>query len=219
MIACMRTISSTASSATIMALRVSQISKNSISDTASSLCVSRRAQPVHHLRDGHRLVPQLEFRHFLAPLEDLLERLHQIDERNDHLALDRVARVERAIRPRPNVILDLLLLIQQLRGVLEFLVFEQPVNQLVARIFQRIGPGERIGRQQHLRFDVDQRRGHVDEIGGDVDIELFELVEVIEILLGDFRDGNVVDVHLLPANQIEQEIERSFVHRQIDAIG
>ena len=65
---------------------------------------------------------------------------------------------------------------------------------------------------------MDQRRRHVDEVGGNVDIELFELVQVIEILLGDLGDGNVVDVHLLLANQIEQKIERPFVHRQIDAI-
>ena len=65
---------------------------------------------------------------------------------------------------------------------------------------------------------MDQRRRHVDEVAGDVDIQLFELVQVIEILLGDFGDGNIVDVHLLLANQIEQEIERPFVHRQIDAI-
>ena len=54
---------------------------------------------------------------------------------------------------------------------------------------------------------------------GDVDIELFDLVEIVEILLGDLGDGNVVDVHLLLANQIEQKIERTFVDRQIDAIG
>ena len=92
------------------------------------------------------------------------------------------------------------------------------MHQLVARVLL-FGTGERVGRKQHFRFDVDQRRGHVDEVGRDVDIELFELVEVIEILLGDFGDGNVVDVHLLLADQIEQEIERAFVRRQIDAIG
>ena len=54
---------------------------------------------------------------------------------------------------------------------------------------------------------------------GDVDVQLFELVEIIQILLGDFGDGNIVNVHLLLADQIEQEIERAFVRRQIDAIG
>ena len=74
------------------------------------------------------------FGDFLAPLEHLLERLDQVHQRDDHLAFDRVAGVERAVRARPHVRLDLLLLVQQLRGVLEFLVFEQPVHQLVARI-------------------------------------------------------------------------------------
>ena len=92
------------------------------------------------------------------------------------------------------------------------------MHQLVARVLL-LRPRERVGRQQHLRFDVDQRRRHVDEIGRNVYIQLFELVEIIEILLGDLGDGNVVDVHLLLANQIEQKIERAFVRRQIDAIG
>ncbi len=69
-----------------------------------------------------------------------------------------------------------------------------------ARVFRRIRIGKRIGGQQHLRFDVNQRGGHVNKIGGDVDIELFELVKVIEILFGDLGDRNVVDVHLLLAN-------------------
>ena len=80
-------------------------------------------------------MPQLEFRDFLAPFQDLLKRLHEIDQRNHQLAFDRVARIERAIRLRPHVVLNLLFLIQQLRRVLEFLVLHQPVNELVARIF------------------------------------------------------------------------------------
>ncbi len=66
---------------------------------------------------------------------------------------------------------------------------------------------------------MNQRRGHVDEVGGNVDIEFFELVQVVEILLGDFGDGDVVNVHLLLADQIEQQVERTLVSGQIDAIG
>jgi len=59
------------------------------------------------------------------------------------------------------------------------------------------GGGERIGREEHFGFDVDERGGHVDEFGGDVDVLDFELVEVVEILGRDFGDLDVVDVHFL----------------------
>ena len=39
----------------------------------------------------------------------------------------------------------------------------------------------------------------------------FELVDVSEELRGDLRDGNVVDVDVLLANEIEQEIEGAIV--------
>ncbi len=73
----------------------------------------------------------------LRRLENLLERLDEVDERDGHLAFDGVARIERAVRVRPHVRLDLLLLIEKLRGVLEFFVLEQAVDQFVARVFLR----------------------------------------------------------------------------------
>ena len=58
-----------------------------------------------------------------------------------------------------------------------------------------------------------KRGGHVNKIRRDIDIEFFDLMEIIEILFGDFGDGNIVDVHLLLADQIKQQIERAFVRR------
>jgi hypothetical protein len=43
-------------------------------------------------------------------------------------------------------------------------------------------------------------------------------VEIIEILLGDLRDGDVVNVDFLPADQIEEKIERAFVDGQLDFV-
>src|SRR5208337_1393669 len=67
--------------------------------------------------------------------------------------------------------------------------------------------------------DVDEGGGHVDEFGGDVDILDFELVEVVEILAGDFGDLDVVDVHFLLFDEIEQEVERTFIDGDVDAVG
>ena len=68
---------------------------------------------------------------------------------------------------------------QQLGGRLELLVLEQPPDQRVARVFllafdacSRLGP-----RQQHLRLDVNQRRGHHQELARDVEIQLLHQLE------------------------------------------
>ena len=170
------------------------------------------AQPVHHLRDGDGIVAQAELRDFFAAFKNLLESFDQVNERDDQLALHFVAAVKRFIGVRPDVGFDLLLLVEQLRGILEFFVFEQAVDEFVARV-RLVGGQQRVHRQEQFGFDVNQRGSHVDEVGGDVYVERFELVKVVEILLGDFGDGNIVDVHLLLADEIEQEIERAFVCR------
>src|SRR6185437_13002798 len=169
------------------------------------------AEAVHHLRDGDAFMAQGKLGDVFFALEDVLEGLDEIHERNDEFAFDFFTGVERAVWMRPDVLLDLLLLIKELRGILEFFVLEEAMNEFIARVFGFARGGERIGGQQHLRLDVDERGRDIDEIRGDVYIERFELVEIIEILLGDFGDGNIVDVHLLLANQIEQKIERAFV--------
>src|SRR5581483_6200458 len=73
--------------------------------------------------------------------------------------------------------------------------------------------GWRVGitRQQHLRFDVDQQRGHVDELGGYIHIELLHSFYISEILRRELRDRNVVYVDVLLADQIEQKVEWAFV--------
>ena len=88
----------------------------------------------------------------------------------------------------------------------------QPVDQFRARILLLFGRRQRIARQQHLRLDVNQHRRHVNEFGRDVHIQLAQLFDVGQILRGDLRDRNVVDVDVLLANQIEQQVERAFVN-------
>ena len=112
---------------------------------------------------------------------------------------------------RPYGLFDLLLLHQHLRRRLKALVLKQPVDQLQSWIFfsrGRIG----IARQQHLRLDVDQQRRRVDELGGNIHIELLHRLHVFQVLLGDLRNRDVVDVDVLLANEVEQQVERSVVH-------
>ncbi len=114
---------------------------------------------------------------------------------------------------------NLLFLQQHLRGILELLVFEQAIDQLGARVFGVFALRERVGRQERFRFDVDQRGGHVDEVGGDIDVVLFELMDIFQILAGNFGDGDIVNIDVLLANQVEQQVERAFVLFEADFIA
>ena len=66
---------------------------------------------------------------------------------------------------------------------------------------------------------MDQRGRHVDELGAQIDIHLPRLLHVLEILRGDFGDGDVADVDLLLANQIQKQVERTFILRQMKVQG
>ncbi len=107
---------------------------------------------------------------------------------------------------------------QQLGGGLELLMFEQPPDQRIARVFRvRIVGLRRVGaRQQHPALDVNQRRGHHQELAGDVEVELLHQAEVREVLLGDQRDRDVVDVDLILLDQVDEQIERAFERLQLD---
>ena len=96
-------------------------------------------------------------------------------------------------------------------------MLEQAIHQLLARVVFRIDFLQlRIHRQQHLGLDVNQRRRHVDELRSQIDIQLARLFHVRKILRGDGGDGDVLDIDLLLANQVQQQIERPFVVLQMD---
>jgi hypothetical protein len=174
----------------------------------------------NHLRDSEEFVLELDAGNFFFSLEDLLENADKVDEGDDEFTLGAFIVVQGFVGLGPNVLLDLLALVEELRGVFEFFVFDQALDEFFARVsglfFWR---GERIGREKHFRFDVDEGGGHVDEFGGDVDVLDFELMEVVEVLRRDFGDLDVVDVHFLLFDEVEQEVERTFVHRDSDFVG
>jgi hypothetical protein len=114
----------------------------------------------------------------------------------------------------------LLALVEELRGVFEFFVLDEALDKFFTRVGGLLfGRGERVGREKHFGFDVDEGGGHVDEFGGDVDVLDFELVEVVEVLGSDSGDLDVVDVHFLLFDEVEQEVEGTFVHGDGDFVG
>ncbi len=110
--------------------------------------------------------------------------------------------------------------IEQIGRVLELLVFEKLANQLgpwvgglVLRYLLRRGL-----RQQHRRLDLHQRRGHDQKIARQVDVELFEHLDIPQILVRDLRQRDVVDIDLLLADQIQQKVQRAGEDLQVDTV-
>ena len=71
-------------------------------------------------------------------------------------------------------------------------------------------PG-RSARKKHLALDVNKQCRGVNEFAGDVHVAGAQVFDVGEKLRRDFGDGDVVDVDVLPANEIEQQVERAVV--------
>ncbi len=91
-------------------------------------------------------------------------------------------------------------------------MLQEALDEFAAGVFgfaaQDVGG---VAREQGLRLDVDEERGHVDELAGCVDVDLLEVVGVLEELAGDAGDGDVVDVDVLLADEVEQKVERAVV--------
>src|SRR6267143_2273549 len=169
-----------------------------------------------HLRYRKLFVPQLDPRHFLPPLQHLLEHFHQIHQRNHQIALGPFVVIERLVRLRPHVLFNLLLLVQKLSRVLEFLVFHQALHQFRPRITRRVFRlPQRIRRQQHFRLDVNQRSRHINKFRRNIHVQLFQFVQILQILRRDFRNLYVVNIHLLLLNQIQQQVQWPLIHRYI----
>jgi hypothetical protein len=65
-----------------------------------------------------------------------------------------------------------------------------------------------IPAQQHLRFDSHQGRRQHKELTGDVDIVPFHQVEVTQIIPCYFGNWDIVDVEIVPLDQIQDHPER-----------
>jgi len=175
-----------------------------------------REQLIDARLDGELLGREQHARPLPGAVEHLAEGRHEREEINLDLGLRRLADdVDDAIvGPQPlGAALDLALVQEFGRG-LEPLVLKQPADEGFTRILlvllRRIRPG-----QQHPRLDVDQRGRHVDELGTKLNVHLHGPLHVFEILLGDGGNRDVVDVDLLLADQVEQQIERTIILFQV----
>ena len=97
------------------------------------------------------------------------------------------------------------LFLQHGSGASETLVLQEAVDELAAGVFLGVQFFEfGVTRQQHPALDMDEGGRHVDELGGELNVELGGPLDVFEVLLGDAGDGNVVDVDLLLTDEVQQ---------------
>ncbi len=148
----------------------------------------------------------------LCPIEHGLEGPQQLEhaelhERRGALHRRRINSSWKNVTPQQIAIAQIFS-----RGLV-LLVLEQPADQLSARIFllallSVLVRLARVRRQEHPRLDVGERGGHHQVLGGHVDLQISHQPQVLGVLLGDERDGDVEDVELVLLHQVEQQIER-----------
>ena len=58
-------------------------------------------------------------------------------------------------------------------------------------------------------LDLHQGRGHDEKIARIVDIDVVEFLEKDQELLGNRGDGDIENIHLCPADEVQQQIQRT----------
>ncbi|KAG1449337.1 hypothetical protein G6F57_016655 [Rhizopus arrhizus] len=71
-------------------------------------------------------------------------------------------------------------------------------------------------RQQHARLHLGQDRGHHKVFGSKLEAQLAHHGDVFHVLPGDLGHGDVQHVQVLPADQVQQQVQRAFEGIQDD---
>lgn len=129
---------------------------------------------------------------------------------------------------RESGVVFALAMVEPFGGIAELLVFQEARHQVAAGI----GPiaGRCVGAgggfdagKQHGGLDLHERCGHDQEIAGHVHIQAVlgksaHGLDVGDVGVGDFGDGNIVNIQLVPLDEIEEQVERSVINWQVNAI-
>ena len=104
------------------------------------------------------------------------------------------------------------------RRVLELFVGDEPLDQDVARLFWReVGElvvelevrGALVGNERS-RLDLQQGRRDHEEVACHVEVEVLHVLDLVEVLVCDLRDGDGADVDALARHEAEQQVERAL---------
>lgn len=179
-------------------------------------------QELDFVSDGEAVVDDVaEVVGFLEAFEDVLEGADEIEDGNFRKGGGFFGRFVTGI----GLVGETTLLVElaegeESGGVLEFFVFDELADEFPARIivldvfFRRL-----LGaRQEGSGFQIHQIGRHDDELGSEVDVQELEGIDVIEVLLGDFLNGNRLDIQFVLFDKVEQEIERTLEDFELDFV-
>ena len=97
---------------------------------------------------------------------------------------------------------------QETGGILEFFVFNELADQFPTRVvLVRLVPWRLLPLgEKGPAFNIHQVGRHRDEFRGQIDVEKFEGLEVIEILGCDPFQGYIVNVHLVFPDEVKKQV-------------
>jgi hypothetical protein len=109
---------------------------------------------------------------------------------------------------------------QLIRGVPVLLVLQESAHQLLPGIdlllrLVVLHHLALLGGEEHLGLDVGEVRGQHQELRRHVDLQRLQGVQHLDVALGDERDGDVEDVHLVLADEVEQQVQGPGEVRQL----
>lgn len=110
---------------------------------------------------------------------------------------------------------------QDVRRVFERLAVEQSSDEEVPFLPQREFVVEiDIGvlGQQAFALEFDEGGGDQEELGGDLQIEMLQFLDLGEVGIDDARKGDLVQIDLLSQNEMEQEIERTLENGRLNLV-
>ncbi len=100
--------------------------------------------------------------------------------------------------------------VDRARRLLHPLVLEQPAHELGARILRLLARLCRRLRKQQPRLDLDEHRSHQQVLGRELEVRAPHHLDVAQVLLGELGHRDVEHVDVLPADQVEQQVERAL---------
>ena len=80
-------------------------------------------------------------------------------------------------------------------------IFNQSLDELISRV-KLVREVDLFSGQERARFDRKERRGHNQEVAGNLNVELFEMPEVLHVALNDGGDLHILNLNLLLANEV-----------------